>query len=106
MLIYRMLNVLDILLFFSFSISTWRAVCSIVCTTKNKTVRPDIEVGVSSPAAFVLLFFFRRQFHKSCIDEWLVLKKLCPLCNTSVEVAADSHVTSATAASAAISARV
>ena len=26
------------------------------------------------------------KFHKGCIDEWLARKKLCPLCNTSVDI--------------------
>ncbi|CAN0404653.1 unnamed protein product [Ectocarpus sp. 12 AP-2014] len=33
------------------------------------------------------------KFHRECIDEWLGRSVLCPLCNTSVEVAEDSHVT-------------
>ncbi|CAN0195880.1 unnamed protein product, partial [Hapterophycus canaliculatus] len=27
------------------------------------------------------------KFHQPCIDEWLSRSPLCPLCNTSVEVA-------------------
>lgn len=26
------------------------------------------------------------KFHKTCIDAWLERKKLCPLCNTSVDI--------------------
>ena len=26
------------------------------------------------------------KFHVACIDEWLARKKLCPLCNTSIDV--------------------
>lgn len=26
------------------------------------------------------------RFHKDCIDAWLEKKKLCPLCNTSVDI--------------------
>ncbi|CAM9778267.1 unnamed protein product [Ectocarpus sp. 8 AP-2014] len=33
------------------------------------------------------------KFHRECIDEWLGRSVLCPLCNTSVEVAEDLHVT-------------
>lgn len=58
-----------------------RRLCSIVAIDSFSPERPLPPIETEQR---VLPCFHR--FHVACIDAWLARKKLCPLCNTSIDV--------------------